>query len=518
MRPLSPSFLEMHWDKALLGATAGLALYLAAVYLFESPNTLRYDGRELTPGELNAAILHEAQALEQMMRTTDAPLPEVPRYHRQLRALQAAGIYGLHSQPSEVTPSRELRLATTFGTAFDLPLARHAPVRVVTPLPPTRPTLLTGRCLLALEPDETRQLQHEEGAAGDREVGWVRVTARIARQQQRQALLAAGYPSYASRVYPAGVDAQRQEFLAEGGFSEWKNVKPSAAPLLPQIPTPLFDDRNRRLLNREALDAAFHELKTSQELLARPPFGPVVAGDRPPAAAEEPDDNRSGPPEDAIVIWVHDEEAEPGKTYRYRVRVRLWNRFVGRANAVQDPNDARRAAIEGSWSAPSEPVTAAPRRHFFVLGPSVIGSAANLEVWKWHRGRWRRKSFAAGVGDVIGEVRTIKTDEKDESGRPVRERVDFNTGVVVLDIRTETRALRLVDHKTGQFEWSRRPTLVMVCLDPADGRVKEKVQATDRADPLRKRLRGLVAKRATADLPPDTGRGVRPMPPRPTGP
>jgi len=77
----------------------------------------------------------------------------------------------------------------------------------------------------------------------------------------------------------------------------------------------------------------------------------------------------------------------------------------------------------------------------------------------------------------------------DESGRPVRQRVDFNTGAVVLDMRTETRAVRVGDDKTGRFEWRRQPTLVLVCLDPVDGRVSERLDVVDRADPLRKLLR-----------------------------
>jgi hypothetical protein len=41
----------------------------------------------------------------------------------------------------------------------------------------------------------------------------------------------------------------------------------------------------------------------------------------------------------------------------------------------------------------------------------------------------------------------------------------------------------------GQFDYTERKSLVLVYLDPADGQVKERIQAMDASDPLRKKLK-----------------------------
>jgi hypothetical protein len=511
MNRRSPSVVELHCEKVLLGAAAALAVYLAWGYLLKSPNTVAYEGRRIAPSELNEAILQEALFLERGMEAAEPPLPTLPRYHDQLRERHAAGIFGAEAESDAFQLPRELRLTAAFGTPFHVPVSLHAPVRLVTPLPPTRPTIETGRCLLAVERSDAGQLR--EDSAGERVTTWVRIAARFDVEQQRAAMLAAGYPPYAARVYIAGVDAQRQELLADDRLSEWQDVPCVAPPL--QIPAPLFEQQTGQLLNRDALDAAFAELKASPARVACPSFGEVIAGDRPTAAAEPPAEAGGADAEDSTVVWVHDTSAEPGQSYRYRIRVRLWNRFVGRPRAVQDEADARRTVLAGAWSAPSEVVTATPRHHLFLLGRSVDGSAANVEVWAWHRGRWLRKSFVSAVGDVIGGVAKVKTGDVDEAGRPIREKIDFNTGAVVLDLRTELHMVRVAIGETGRFEWVEQATLVVVYLDPADGRVMERSQVADRVAPVRKELRQEAVKTSTPVADTDGPRPPRPVRPRP---
>jgi hypothetical protein len=193
--------------------------------------------------------------------------------------------------------------------------------------------------------------------------------------------------------------------------------------------------------------------------------------------------------EDALAVWVDDADVEAGKTYRYRMRVQLWNSLVGRRGVVRDVADAGRAVIVGPWSQPSEPVTAAPRTHYFVLGPSVNEEAANVEVWKWHRGRWLRKLFTVAVGEAIGGVRRVTLPERDESGRVIREEVDFDTGVVVLGLSEANVAKRIADEETGRFAWAGASTLMAVCSDAVDGHVEQRFARVDRSSALRQRLR-----------------------------
>jgi hypothetical protein len=494
----------------LLGASAAVVLYVAGVYLMNSPNTVVYNDRTLGAGELSAAILAEARLLDERMQVVDMPSPTVPRYHERFEALCASDVLGTDAGPRVSPVSLELRRAARFGPSLDVPIAWYPPVRILKPGPPVELTLSTGWSVLATELADTQQAPRD--TADGSEVTWVRIAACFDHRQERQAWAAAGYPPYALNAYVAGVDAQRQELLADGGFSQWQDVESPCASPTQRIAQPCFDDRDGRLLNREALSAACREVRASQTLLTQPTLGPIVSGDLPRPVGRPNISDAGDNTDDSARLWLYDQHAEPGRVYRYRVRVWLWNHFVGRPQAVHNPADAQDAVVAGTWSQPSGLITAAPQTHFFVLGPSVRGNGATIEVWNRHAGRWLRRSFTAAAGDVIGGVATVKTGELGPAGRPIRERIDFDTGVVVLDLRREARSLPVVSGKDRRFVSPRKPTLVLVGLDSTSGRVIQRSQLADRADPLRKRLWGRVAKRAIPDDVPTDKQLDRPRP------
>ncbi len=190
------------------------------------------------------------------------------------------------------------------------------------------------------------------------------------------------------------------------------------------------------------------------------------------------------------AVWVHDESVEPGKTYRYRMRVNLWNRYVGRPRALRNPAAARAVLLRGEWSLPSDPVRTAAKSHFFLRGRHPGRDAASIEVWKWHAGLWHKATFVAGLGDELGGVRAVPVRTRAGDGAPVRKEINFSTGAVVLDLRfDETVPQRFATGPDGEFRHRIQTTLVMTYLDPTDGRVKQRNARADRYDPRRKRLR-----------------------------
>jgi len=188
------------------------------------------------------------------------------------------------------------------------------------------------------------------------------------------------------------------------------------------------------------------------------------------------------------AVWFHDDSVEAGKTYRYRMRVKLWNRYVGRMRVLKDPAGARQTVIAGEWSLPSEPVTVAPVSHFFLTGGRPTDQSATVDVWRWQKGRWFRERFDVSVGDVIGAPRRVATAEFDEKGNEIRSEVDFATGAVVLDLRFDAPVQERRRGKEGVFAYSERSSTVLVYLDPVDGQVKERVLIQDRRDPKKKQL------------------------------
>jgi len=175
--------------------------------------------------------------------------------------------------------------------------------------------------------------------------------------------------------------------------------------------------------------------------------------------------------------------------------------------------------LVGEWSLPSDPVSASPDTYFFLLGSRRDTQTAVVEVWKWREGAWINKSFAAAVGDVIGGVRRVRLDTPDGDGERTYMQVDFTTGAVVLDLRFDEPLDRGVAASiTDGFNRGPLESLVMTYLDPLSGQVKQRVQAFDRYDPMRKRLReARLAERKDDhgdELPPgqDTHRAPKPVP------
>jgi hypothetical protein len=487
MRRRLPGTIECHWEKAALALSSILTLWLAWAFLLESPNRVMVGERNLAPGELHQIILRETEALQRCLEAVETPRVEVPSFGRRLKDLHGRSILSTKGGASGSLGLGRLRLAAAFGRIVEFPAANFAPLRIVRPMVTPQPRVFTGRCLLAggavASPPDHPDTETKE-------CGWVRIVTRFDRARQRAAFLAAGYPEHAAGVYLVAVEAQRQELLPDGGCTPWVMVRSAKTSLREAIPTPAVDERGGRVLNADALAAALAEVKAAQVSVACPSLGSAVAGDGPavPASGEVPG-VVAGSPAGALLVWIDDTRVEPGRRYRYRVRVVLWNRFVGRRSAVVRAADAMRAVIESEWSPASEPIRAAPRTHFFVLGPSVNRPAANVEVWKWHQGRWLRKLFTVAVGELIGAARAVRLPERDQAGRLVREVVDFSTGVTLLDLRGEQIRVRVASGERGRFGWVTRSTLVAVCLDAVSGRLEERSHIADRTDALRERLR-----------------------------
>ena len=461
-------------------ALVGIVLLsMAWTYIINTPNKVMFGGRELTAEQLFSAIGTEAGELEQCMGRARVQSERVPAYGMELALLHGDGLLVGDRDRRSCEP--ELPQAVPFGPTLDLSDIRPDPIRLVASPTPRGLKISTGRSIIAGEKDATAEPTSDPD--GERDLGWVRVAAHFDCELLRRDMLAAGYPPYAAHVYLAGVQAQRQELLADGGYSPWEDVNNPGSKRLAAIPTPVFDEQKGRLLNRDKLDAAYTELKFSAEEIMRPGLGRILAGDTPPGAAES--DTNS----ELATFWLNDCTATSGKFYRYRLRICMWNRFVGQAWMLADADDARQAVVPGQWSEPSETIRAAPQTHYFVLGSGMDGESASVEVWRWYHGQWLRKTFAVGIGESIGSPRSTKVAATPED-KPIREIVDFSTGVTLLDLRKETLHLHREKPEGERLSPTKMPAQVAVCLDTVSGQICERDTGSDRRNPTRLRLRG----------------------------
>jgi len=233
----------------------------------------------------------------------------------------------------------------------------------------------------------------------------------------------------------------------------------------------------------------------------------------------------------AQQAWVYDGFAESipgGKTYQYRVRLLLYNRYAGLPKKLLNPEDARLLHIVGPWSEPSEPVAIEADSRFFVTGTlkSGGGEKVHLEMFRWFEGVWVENSRAQfEVGDVVESVaRAAVPMPNDPEGGVDRPLVEFEADATVLDIDFDRRDRRRIQGGKGVKFGQLADSSAVVFVD-SSGRVFERLVELDKDDPDRATVKKRVWKAPRKKRQPSEqgprprpGRGRRPGPKPPPGP
>lgn len=106
-------------------------------------------------------------------------------------------------------------------------------------------------------------------------------------------------------------------------------------------------------------------------------------------------------------MWTHDLAVTPGSTYAYRARVVINNPLFGFGKSLSDEQKplAGVPTLASEWSEWSEPVQIDLNEYYF-LTSAVEGSIdnlprANVDVFKFYYGYWRRGTASLEPGDKI---------------------------------------------------------------------------------------------------------------------
>ncbi len=216
----------------------------------------------------------------------------------------------------------------------------------------------------------------------------------------------------------------------------------------------------------------------------------------PEVVVVQPSNPALGDPPVVFDVWAHDETVEPGKTYRYKMRMRVKNPIHG-TNMAKDPAMAKILELpvpnDKSWSEWTKPVQVKPRVQIFLAGTAASNnSLVRFDVYRWQNGKVNTpdQSLAVTPGDMVGGT--------DKSG------IDYTTGLTVVDIRTVGNDCR-------------------VTLVDENGIQKIHYFKSDNSSPDRKELEQQKAKQkaeeeaaseAAGTLRPNTpGPGLTPVPP-----
>ncbi len=189
--------------------------------------------------------------------------------------------------------------------------------------------------------------------------------------------------------------------------------------------------------------------------------------------------------EPVIDIWAHDLSITPGKTYRYRITVEVYNPLFGRKLELipeQQPL-AERFTLSSEPSEWSEAITAQPPLRLFVTQAftstaTSIGmpvGQATAEVYRFHNGRWWAEPFRLSPGSRVGDTKASQGGKS----------VDYGTDWFVLDV-VPVLGADPQDEKNGYGAM----VLLQSLSDP--NKIEWRSPRSEYADPDRKRLIGRV--------------------------
>jgi hypothetical protein len=162
-----------------------------------------------------------------------------------------------------------------------------------------------------------------------------------------------------------------------------------------------------------------------QNQLLNGPFDPTrIPVEVSPALGAKANDNLSG-----IHVWAYDENVESGKTYRYKMRIKLKNPLYNTYGLAANEADAGKFALVSDWS--DWKVVTAPKttEYFFTamrqqLGGKNMVTSVTASIFRHAKGAWTMQTFNVAPGDAIGGM---------------KDGVDYSTGATLVDLRPDTR-------------------------------------------------------------------------------
>jgi len=137
-----------------------------------------------------------------------------------------------------------------------------------------------------------------------------------------------------------------------------------------------------------------------------------------------------------LIVWMHDDTVEPGKCYRYRMRLGVFNPIAGTNNFTDSDKKFKNNVILWSrFSGFTDPVTIPQRTYFFPLQVQEAAKIVTITVFKYVLGYWYSEDFTVKVGEVIGKVSPYEVkDTETQKDVEVPAEIDYKTGAVLLDI------------------------------------------------------------------------------------
>jgi hypothetical protein len=140
-----------------------------------------------------------------------------------------------------------------------------------------------------------------------------------------------------------------------------------------------------------------------------------------------------------LTVWAFDDTIQPTKKYRYRVRLGVFNPIAG-TDKFSDNNDLLKNKVV-LWTnfVESETVVQVPAKlYFFAKSIEELKKRVTVLVGRYRLGYWYTKDFKVVPGETIGQKIEKSSEDTDMAALQSPKRIDYATGVVLLDAVQKT--------------------------------------------------------------------------------
>ena len=139
---------------------------------------------------------------------------------------------------------------------------------------------------------------------------------------------------------------------------------------------------------------------------------------------------------ESLVFWAHDDTCQPEKSYRYRIRLGVFNPIAGTEQfSERDKWQKNNVILWSGFSEETEPVEIPGTLYFFPIAIQEAANMVTVQVCRYALGYWYSRDFAVKQGEVIGKVvETWPEDVGQEEGITMPETIDYATGAVLVDV------------------------------------------------------------------------------------
>jgi hypothetical protein len=142
---------------------------------------------------------------------------------------------------------------------------------------------------------------------------------------------------------------------------------------------------------------------------------------------------------ETITFWAHDDTVEPGASYRYRIRIGVFNPVAGTGQVqAEDAASNNKVILWSDFSEETDIVDIPKRLYFFPINVQEAAKAVEVQVCKYVMGYWYSEQFMVKRGDIIGKTAKVEVGEKekDKTTAEVKlpETIDYTTGAIVVDV------------------------------------------------------------------------------------